>query len=526
MTSGAAPTQRTLFDGRSAVQRIRLAILPGAGLSLVLDDAWQFTELTEHRYHEALVVVPLTIARPRRVLVGGGGDGLAAARLLRDDHLERLVLCDFDETVLDLARRQPELVALNGGALADPRVQVVTEDLATWLPRADEPFDLVVLDLPDAVTPALARLYSVELFAAAKRRLAPGGLLVTQTCITGRAPAIIANTLGRVFRNVRFYRMHLGTGAVAAFTLASDGPLDRVHEAPPWTRHLTTALVDALFAVGKDELEPSDEVNTLAEPALYRELGRRAPALRVSRPYVYNQNHRTLAIGPGQGVPDALLEPVLEELEAMGSVIAYVDERRSDVGPRLAARGYTHVKRYGQVEMSFDAHGEAALARAERDLPAGLVASVEAWRGRPDHQPDVLRLVETYVDIAADRAFDAVVNYGVTEMEALYLLARAPDGEAVALWKVNDAHDPPEAEFFYGVGPHARNKAALLRFLRYAQAHLGPCIVGLSPVPRLVELLLSLGLRLRRHVDVYRWERLEAPDDHAVTDEAAPITDP
>lgn len=482
-------------------------MLPGAGLSLVLDDAWQFTEATDHRYHEALVCVPLAFQRPRSVLIGGGGDGLAAARLLRYGHVERVVVCDFDRAVLDLARTQPELVALNAGALNDPRVEVVVEDLVAWLARGEERFDLVMLDLPDAATPELGRLYALEQLRAAKARLTPGGLLVTQTCIAGTAPAILRNTLARAFAHVRFYRAPMGNGTVAGFTLASDAPLVRRDEVPGWTRWLTTELADALFAIGKDELRPSDAVHTLEDPALFREIGQRLPAARMSRPYVYDRAVRTIAVGPGRGVPDALLDPVLDTLEAQGAVLVYADTRRPDVVPRLRARGYAHVKRYASVEMVFDAYGEAALAAAEASLPAGLVASVEAWRGRPDGHPDVLRLVEGYVDVAADRAFDAVVNYGVTEIEALYLLARAPDGEAVALWKVNDAHDPPDAEFFYGLGPHARNKAALLAFLRYVQANVGKVVTWMVPVPRLAELLISVGLRLRGHVEVYRRER-------------------
>lgn len=471
----------------------------------MLDGAWQFTERTEHRYHEALVVVPLTVLRPRTVLVGGGGDGLAVARLLRYEGVERVVVCDFDAAVLDLARTQPRLTELNRDALNDPRVEVVSEDLVAWLQRGDERFDLVLLDLPDAYSPELGRLYTVELFASARERLAPGGLLVTQTCISGAAPAIVGNTLAQVFRHVRFYRAHMGNGTVSGFTLASDQPLERRHGVPDWTRHLTPDLVDALFAFGKDELQSSDEVNTLAHPALYRELGQRLPALRLSRAYPYNREWRTVGVG-ADGPSGPLLDGALQALEERGPVLVYADERATGAVAQLLARGYRHVKRYAHVEMTFDTHGEAKLSEAERATPEGLVASVEAWRGRPDQHPDVLRLVEAYVDIAADRAFDVPVNYGVTQLAALYLIARAPDGEAVALWKINVAHDPPDAEFFYGIGPHARNKAALVRFLRYAQAHTGPVIVGMVPVPRLAELLISVGLRLRRQVDVYRWE--------------------
>lgn len=506
MRPGPAPATRVLYDARSGQQHVRLFHTPRAGLCLLLDDTLQFTEAGDARYHEALVLVPMAMVQARRVLIGGGGDALAAARVLRDPEVERVVLCDFDADVLRLAREQPDLRALNEAALDDPRVEVRCGDIAALLETTEERFDLVVLDLPDALTPELGRLYTVELYRAARRVLAPGGVLVTQTCATGRAPAIVGNTLRRVFGEVRYYRCHLPGGVIAGFTLASDAPLLRRASLPPWTRFLTDEVADALFALGRDERPVSDAVATLEQPALYHERLEAHLVGELSGPYVYDAGTRCVSLGVGTGCPDLYLEALLGALEARGPVITYVDARRQDAVERLTARGYTRVKRYAHVEMTFDEAGLEALDRAESALPAGLIERVEAWRGPAEDHPEVLRLVLDYVDAGAGRGFDATVNYGVTTLPALYLIARAPGGEAVALWKVQDDRSPPEAEYFYGRGPHERNVAALVAFLRYSRANLGPSVAGLVPVPRLAALLVSLGLRLRGHVDVLRYE--------------------
>ena len=146
---------------------------------LFLDGDLQFASSDEHRYHEALVH-PAVLPGARRVLVLGGGDGLAAREVLRHDAVERVVEVELDPAVLRLARTDPRLVAANDGALDDPRVEVVVDDAMSWLRTADETFDAVVVDMPDPDAPATAKLYSQEFYGLASRVLAPGGRLVVQ----------------------------------------------------------------------------------------------------------------------------------------------------------------------------------------------------------------------------------------------------------------------------------------------------------------------------------------------------------
>ncbi len=125
----------------------------GDDVRLYLDGDLQFSSLDEHRYTESLVH-PVLARDPERVLVLGGGDGLAARELLRHPSVTEVVQVELDPAVLELARTR--LADLNDDALADPRVQVVVDDAFTWLrdpPGA--PFDAVVVDMPDPDTPAL-----------------------------------------------------------------------------------------------------------------------------------------------------------------------------------------------------------------------------------------------------------------------------------------------------------------------------------------------------------------------------------
>jgi len=79
----------------SAYQRILLTKREGA-LELYLNGHLQFSSRDECRYHEALVHPALALAsQAHRILVGGGGDGLALREILKWPDVERVTLVDL-----------------------------------------------------------------------------------------------------------------------------------------------------------------------------------------------------------------------------------------------------------------------------------------------------------------------------------------------------------------------------------------------------------------------------------------------
>ncbi|MFE7098061.1 polyamine aminopropyltransferase [Streptomyces erythrochromogenes] len=145
-------------------------------LDLYLDGRLRVSGYDEYRYHEALVHPAMT-GPHARVLVLGGGDGLAAREVLRYRDVTSVTVVEVDPGVVRLARTDPMLSALNAGVYADPRLAVVTQDAFRWLrgPAANDRFDVIVSDLPDpGITPS-TKLYSQEFYGLAVRALAPGG---------------------------------------------------------------------------------------------------------------------------------------------------------------------------------------------------------------------------------------------------------------------------------------------------------------------------------------------------------------
>src|SRR5690606_6768476 len=124
----------------------------------------------------ALAVTPT----PHRVLVGGGGDGLAVRELLTWPGVERVVVVDLDPAMTDLAKHHSALSRLNRQSLHDPRVQVINADAMTWLSETDHVCDVVILAVPDPSNYALGKLYSEQFYRRVLPRLAEDGTLAVQ----------------------------------------------------------------------------------------------------------------------------------------------------------------------------------------------------------------------------------------------------------------------------------------------------------------------------------------------------------
>ncbi|WP_180687381.1 polyamine aminopropyltransferase [Streptomyces gossypiisoli] len=149
----------------------------GRSLDLFIDGRLRVSGRDERRYHEALVR-PAMNGTHARVLILGGGDGLAAREVLRHPDVRHLDIVELDPAVVELAGRDPALADLNDHAYDDPRVHVTTADAFRWLRGAPAAaYDVVIADLPDPGITASTKLYSQEFYGLARRTLTDGGRL-------------------------------------------------------------------------------------------------------------------------------------------------------------------------------------------------------------------------------------------------------------------------------------------------------------------------------------------------------------
>ncbi len=195
--------ERIVFSGRSRVQRIDVVDTFAYGRMLFLDGVAQSSEHDEFIYHEMLVHPPLfSHHRPQSVLVIGGAEGATIREVLRHPHVDRVVMVDIDEELVDICRTH--LPQWHRGSFEDPRVELVIEDGRQYLARSTDSFDCIIIDLsdPDEGSPA-QRLFTVEFFRLVRERLSPGGAVSVQAEGIGPSElslhARIKNTLDQVF---------------------------------------------------------------------------------------------------------------------------------------------------------------------------------------------------------------------------------------------------------------------------------------------------------------------------------------
>jgi spermidine synthase len=245
-------------------------------LRLWSDRELQFSSRDEYRYHEALVHPALAAAeRAEAVLLIGGGDGLAVREVLKDPQVRRVVLVDIDPAMTRLGREHPVVVGLNGGALADPRVELVHTDGFRYLRETSEAFDVILLDLPDPRTEDLARLYSLEMYRNAKRALARGGVLATQASsayFTRETFWCIESTLAAAGLRTVPYRVHVPSFGEWGFVLAAVDPPDPATLRLELPRRYLTAEIwrGALRFDADTQREGPSPVSTLESPVAWR----------------------------------------------------------------------------------------------------------------------------------------------------------------------------------------------------------------------------------------------------------------
>ncbi|MEY8238785.1 MAG: hypothetical protein RPT25_00410, partial [Cycloclasticus sp.] len=144
-------------------------------------------------YH-AMLVAPVmhSAARHEKVLIIGGGDGLALRDVLRWQP-QSVDLIDIDAAIVDFFTQpyhekgrvinQP-LLALNEHAFSDERVQTHFGDAfikVDELIQQKRLYDVIIVDLPDPSHPDLNKLYSARFYAKLKTLLTGDGAMAVQS---------------------------------------------------------------------------------------------------------------------------------------------------------------------------------------------------------------------------------------------------------------------------------------------------------------------------------------------------------
>jgi len=177
-----AKNRNVLFSRISKYQRIELRKNRG-GLLLKLNGSPQVHSNDEKRYHETFAAIPMMLAKSiKRVVILGGGDGLAAREVLRFPQVESVTLVELDREVVELCSRQEEWRDLTENSLHDPRLKIVIDDAMRWIMKSPHRFDVIIHDIEDNYTKQPEPLtidFYFRFYQALHKKLRPGGIWVT-----------------------------------------------------------------------------------------------------------------------------------------------------------------------------------------------------------------------------------------------------------------------------------------------------------------------------------------------------------
>lgn len=160
---------------------------------LYINGHTQFSSLDEQIYHSMLTYPAMAASNRReRILIVGGGDGLAARDVLRWNP-EKVVLLELDPQVIQFFSEplvqdgetvNLPLLQLNQYALQDSRIDIRFGDAflsVDQLLAQGSMFDTIIVDLPDPSHPDLNKLYSSRFYAKLHALLSGDGAIAIQS---------------------------------------------------------------------------------------------------------------------------------------------------------------------------------------------------------------------------------------------------------------------------------------------------------------------------------------------------------
>lgn len=252
-----AKVTRTLVREQTPFQDLAIIDTVEFGRMLVLDGMVMTTVKDEFVYHEmAAHPVLFTHPNPRRVLVVGGGDGGVIREVLKHPQVDKAVLVDIDDKVIEYSKKYlPEIA----GRLDDPRVDVIVGDGYMHILEHKNEYDVIIVDSTEPVGPAV-QLFERGFYAAIFEALTEEGIFVAQT----DNPWFKADLIRQVQRDVseifpitRLYCANIPTypSGLWTFTMGSKkyDPLETEESAIPdiETKYYTRRLHKAAFVLPK-----------------------------------------------------------------------------------------------------------------------------------------------------------------------------------------------------------------------------------------------------------------------------------
>jgi len=168
----------TLRVEQTDFQHLAIVDTEQFGRMMLLDGMVMTTDADEFVYHEMISMVAVNAhPSPRNVLIIGGGDGGALREVVRHPEVQKAVLVEIDDRVIQASKDFfPNLAC----AFDDPKANVIVDDGIKYIKTHQNEFDVIMIDSTEPVGPAV-ELFSVGFYQACFAALKEDGMLVVQS---------------------------------------------------------------------------------------------------------------------------------------------------------------------------------------------------------------------------------------------------------------------------------------------------------------------------------------------------------
>lgn len=261
-----------IYNKKSPYQKV--VITKGKDLRLFLNGNLQFSSMDEYRYHEALVHPGMAaLDNPEKILVLGGGDGLAVREILKYPSVKKVTLVDLDPLMTKIFTSNELLTDLNENALNSSKVEVINNDAFIWLRENKEQFDFVVIDFPDPSNFSLGKLYSTTFFNLLKGAIKEEGLMVIQSTspyFARKSFWCVGNTIKSVGLNISPYHAYVPSFGEWGYFISSKKKYQVPDKLISKLKYLNLDTVKKMFHFPPDMDYLKTEVNRLNNQVLVR----------------------------------------------------------------------------------------------------------------------------------------------------------------------------------------------------------------------------------------------------------------
>lgn len=252
----------------------------------------QFCSRDQHAYHSMMVSPAMHAAgSPQRILIIGGGDGLALNEVLKWPGVTRVDLVDLDSELIDFFANTSRndntyFTELNEQSFSNPKAHIHYGDAFRYVVdtanQHKQHFDVILIDLPDPSHPNLNKLYSTAFYQGIYRLLNENGVVAIQSTSPHFAKPVflsIANTLeasGFAGTTSQYQQNIPSFGGSWGWTIAGKGSnpketLTSLSQLKVEDNFMTPELLKAAFAFSNGYFDDKDSfpVNHLGTGTLY-----------------------------------------------------------------------------------------------------------------------------------------------------------------------------------------------------------------------------------------------------------------